>query len=71
MDIETTQDHGNAGAKAAATQITRSVPAGGTVAADRGYDQTYVIHTMKARGVKPQEVRKTTGSAVDGRSARG
>lgn len=71
VDVETTQAHGNAEAEAAATLITRSVPAGGTVAADKGYDRADVIGQMQAQGVKPPVARKAKGSAVDGRTARG
>ena len=39
VDVETTPAHGNAEAEAAATMIERTVPAGGTVAADTGYDR--------------------------------
>jgi IS5 family transposase len=71
VDVETTQAHGNAEAEAAATLIERSVPAGGTVAADKGYDRADVIAHMQARGVTPHVARKVKGSAVDGRTARG
>lgn len=71
VDVETTQAHGHAEAEAAATLITRSVPAGGTVAADKGYDRADGIAQMQAQGVKPHVARKAKGRAVDGRTARG
>lgn len=71
IDVETTQAHGHAEAEAAAMLITRSVPEGGTVAADKGYDRADVIAPRPAQGVKPPVARKAQGSAVDGRTARG
>ena len=71
VDVETTLAHGNAEAEAAATMIERTVPQGGTVAADKGYDRADVINPMQARGVKPHVARKAKGSAVDGRTALG
>lgn len=39
--------------------------------ADKGYDTEDFINRMKQSGVKAHVARKTTGSAVDGRTARG
>jgi hypothetical protein len=42
-----------------------------TVGADKGYDTQDFVGRMKRLGVKAHVARKTTGSAVDGRAARG
>ena len=71
VDVTTTPAHGNAEADAATRMVDRTVPEGGTVAGDKGYDRADVIAQIKARGVKPHIARKAKGSAVDGRTARG
>ena len=64
VDVEITQAHGNAEAEAAVTLITRSVPAGGTVTADKGYDRADVIGQMQAQGIKPHVVCKGPKAAL-------
>ncbi len=71
VDVETTQANGRAEWDAAGTMVSRSVKAGATVGADKGYDTQDFVGRMKLLGVKAHVARKTTGSAVDGRTARG
>jgi transposase len=71
VDVETTQANGRAEWDAAATMVSRSVKAGATVGADKGYDTQDFVGRMKRLGVKAHVARKTMGSAVDGRTARG
>lgn len=71
VDVETTQANGRAEWDAAETMVSRSVKAGATVGADKGYDTQDFVDRMKRLGVKAHVARKTTGSAVDGRTARG
>jgi transposase len=71
VDVQTTQATGNAEVEAATVMIARSVPAGGSVAADKGYDRPDFIGPLMARGIQPHVARKAKGSAVDGRTARG
>ena len=71
VDVETTQANGRAEWDAAETMVSRSVKAGATVGADKGYDTQDFVGRMKRLGVKAHVARKTTGSAVDGRTARG
>jgi transposase len=71
VDVETTQANGRAEWDAAETMVSRSVKVGATVGADKGYDTQDFVGRMKRLGVKAHVARKTTGSAVDGRTARG
>jgi len=71
VDVETTQANGRAEWNAAGTMVSRSVKAGATVGADKGYDTEDFVSRMKQMGVKAHVARKTKGSAVDGRTARG
>lgn len=71
VDVETTQATGMAEIEAAQKMIKRRVPKGGTVGADKGYDQAGFVNGLDERGVKGHVARKKTGSAVDGRTARG
>lgn len=71
VDVETTQATGRAEWEAADTLVSRSVKPGSTVGADKGYDTADFVGRMRRLGVKAHVARKNTGSAVDGRTARG
>ena len=72
VDVETTQANGRAEWEAAQTMIERSVKKpGATIGADKGYDTAEFVDLLKQRKLKAHVARKTTGSAVDGRTARG
>ena len=71
VDVETAQATGTAEVEAAERMIRRTVPKGATVGADKGYDQSEFVKKLIERGIKPHIARKKTGSAVDGRTARG
>jgi transposase len=71
VDVETTQANGRAEWEAAQTMVSRSVKPGATVGADKGYDTQDFVDRMKRLGVKAHVARKTMGSTVDGRTARG
>ncbi|ATG88430.1 IS5 family transposase [Methylomonas koyamae] len=71
VDVETTQATGTAEIEAAQTMIKRRVPKGGSVGADKGYDQPAFVNGLNTQDIKAHVARKKTGSAVDGRTARG
>jgi transposase len=71
VDVETTQATGTAEVEAAQQMVERTVPKGGTVGADKGYDQAGFVGRLAEQGVKAHVARKNSGSAVDGRTARG
>jgi len=71
VDVETTQANGRAEWQAADRMIGRTLKPGATVGADKGYDTEDFVSRMKRLGVKAHVARKATGSAVDGRTARG
>ena len=71
VDVETTQATGKAEVEAGQRMVWRSVPVGGTVGADKGYDQARFVQALLSQGIKPHVARKKSGSAVDGRTARG
>jgi len=71
VDVETTQATGTAEVEAAVRMIDRTVSAGATVGADKGYDQPGFVAHLSERGIRPHIACKNTGSAVDGRTARG
>ena len=71
VDVTTTPAHGNAEADAATQMVDRTVPEGGTVAGDKGYDRADVVAAFQQRRIKPHIARKAKDSAVDGRTARG
>jgi transposase len=71
VDVETTQATGTAEVEAAERMVERTVPEGATVGADKAYDQEKFVAGLLARGIQPHVARKKSGSAVDGRTARG
>ncbi|MFO1387026.1 MAG: IS5 family transposase [Chitinivorax sp.] len=71
VDVETTQANGRAEWEAQA-MIARSVrKPGASVADDKGYDTDSFVSYLESRDIKAHIARKSTGSAVDGRTARG
>ena len=72
VDVESTQATGRAEWEASIRMIDRSVrKPGATVGADKGYDTTEFVAALERRGIKGHVARKVSGSAVDGRTARG
>ena len=72
VDVESTQATGRAEWEAAIRMIDRSVrKPGATVGADKGYDTAEFVAALERRGIKVHGARKVSGSAVDGRTARG
>jgi transposase len=71
VDVETTQATDTAEVEAAVRMIDRTVSAGATVGADKGYDQPGFVAHLSERGIRPHIACKNTGSAVNGRTARG
>jgi len=72
VDVETTQADGRAEWTAAERMIARSIrKQGATVAGDKGYDTPNFVAFLKRQGLKAHIARKASGSAVDGRTARG
>jgi transposase len=71
VDVETSQATGTAEWDAAERMVARSVKKGASIGADKGYDTEDFVGRLKGLGVKAHIARKTTGSAVDGRTARG
>ena len=58
--------------EAAIRMIDRSVrKPGATVGADKGYDTAEFVAALERRGIRAHVARKVSGSAVDGRTARG
>jgi len=72
VDVETTQADGRAEWDAAQRMIQRSVRRpGASIGADKGYDTPAFVDFLKRCGLKPHVARKESGTAVDGRTARG
>ena len=72
VDVESTQATGRAEWEAAIRMIDRSVrKPGATVGADKGYDTAEFVAALERRGIRAHVARKVSGSAVDGRTARG
>jgi len=72
VDVETTEANGRAEWEAAQRMVERSVKKrGATVGADKGYDTEEFVGGLERLGLRAHVARKSTGSAVDGRTARG
>jgi transposase len=72
VDVETTEANGRAEWQAAQRMVERSVKKhGATVGADKGYDTEEFVSGLARLGVRAHVARKSVGSAVDGRTARG
>jgi IS5 family transposase len=72
VDVESMQATGRAEREAAIRMIDRSVrKPGATVGADKGFDTAEFLAALERRGIKAHVARKVSGSAVDGRTARG
>jgi len=72
VDVESMQATGRAEWEAAIRMIDRSVrKPGATVGADKGYDTAEFVAALERRGIKAHVARKVSGSAIDGRTARG
>ena len=72
VDVETTEATGHAERQAAIIMTDSTVRKGGaTIGAERGYDVEDFIDQLDRRSLKAQVARKKTGSAVDGKTARG
>lgn len=70
VDVETTQASGTAEREAAAQMVQRSVPAGSTLGADKGYDTSDFVQAMREAKVTPHVAAKKSVSAIDGRTIR-
>ena len=70
VDAETTLATGTAEREAAKAMVERSVKAGSTLGADKGYDVAEFVEAMRACGVTPHVAQKDKGSAIDARTTR-
>jgi transposase len=73
VDAEVTLATGRAEREAAVRMLKRTVQGKkkATLGADKGYDVASFVAEVKALGIKAHVARKKTGSAIDGRTARG
>ncbi len=70
VDVEATQASGTAEREAAKAMVARSVKAGSTLEADKGYDVAEFVRAMRAHRVTPHVAQKAVGSAIDARTTR-
>lgn len=70
VDVETTQASGTAEREAAKSMVARSVKAGSTLGADKGYDVAEFVRAMRQCRVTAHVAQKNKGSAIDGRTTR-
>lgn len=65
MDVHCTEVNGHAEVEAALLMLDRSVAAGSTVAADKGYDRRDFVQGCRDRGFMAHVAQKRKGSALD------
>ena len=70
IDFETTRATGTAEREAAARMVHRTVPAGSTLGADKGFDTVDFVQVMRKARVTPYVAAKNSVSAIDGRTIR-
>lgn len=61
---------GTAEVEAAVLMVTATMRAGGTVGADKGYDQRPFVDAVRALGITPHVAAKASCGAIDGRTTR-
>jgi hypothetical protein len=72
IDTMLTSPSGTSEREAAEQMVKRSITAPrATLGADRGYDVKAHVQALAEQGVRLHAARKTKGSAIDGRTARG
>jgi IS5 family transposase len=71
VDVKTTQTTGTAEREAAKAMAARTVTRSEvTLGADKNYDTTDFVQSMRGQGVTPRAARKAKGSAIDKRTTR-
>lgn len=70
VDVEATQATGKAEREAALKMARRTMKAGSTLGADKGYDTVDFVKSIRGQNVTPHVAAKKSGSAVDGRTTR-
>ena len=70
VDVETTQATGKSEREAALKMAARTIKAGSTLGADKGYDTADFVQSLRKLKVTPHVAAKQSGSAIDGRTTR-
>ncbi|WP_371323871.1 IS5 family transposase [Dechloromonas sp. ZY10] len=70
VDVEATQATGKAEREAALRMTARTMKAGSTLGADKGYDTADFVQSLREMKVTPHVAAKQSGSAIDGRTTR-
>jgi transposase len=70
VDVETTQATGKAEREAALRMARRTMKAGSTLGADKGYDTADFVKSVRDHRWTPHIAAKKSGSALDGRTTR-
>lgn len=70
VDVEVSEFTGHAEVETALEMLRRSVKAGSTVGADKGYDRDDFVAACRAAKVTPHVAQKANHSAIDGRTTR-